>query len=89
MVINAADVVGLRATERALAIVPMFHVNAWGLPYAAPMVGAALLMPGSQLDAPSLLALMNEERATIAVGVPTVWLNLLNYLRDTGPSQPP
>lgn len=84
MAINAADVVGLRATERALAIVPMFHVNAWGLPYAAPMVGAALLMPGSQLDAPSLLALINEERATMSAGVPTVWLNLLNYLRDTG-----
>ncbi|HEX4028069.1 MAG TPA: long-chain fatty acid--CoA ligase [Rhizomicrobium sp.] len=84
MAINAADVVGLKATDRALAIVPMFHVNAWGLPYAAPIAGAALLMPGIHLDAPSLLALMNEERATVAVGVPTIWLNLLNHLRDTG-----
>ena len=84
MAINAADVVGLKATDRALAIVPMFHVNAWGLPYAAPIAGAALLMPGIHLDAPSLLALMNEERATVAVGVPTIWLNLLAHLRDTG-----
>ncbi|HEY2009596.1 MAG TPA: long-chain fatty acid--CoA ligase [Rhizomicrobium sp.] len=84
MMINSADVVGLKATDRALAIVPMFHVNAWGLPYAAPMVGASLLMPGFGMDAPSLLALMNEERATVSIGVPTVWMNLLNHLRDTG-----
>ena len=84
MVNNCADVVGLRATDRVLAIVPMFHVNAWGLPYIAPMAGAALLMPGARLDPVSLLSLLNEERATIAVGVPTIWLNLLNHLRDTG-----
>jgi len=84
MMTNAADVEGLRATDRALVIVPMFHVNAWGLPYAAPMVGAALLMPGVSLDAPSLLALMDGERATRAVGVPTIWMNLLNHLRDSG-----
>jgi fatty-acyl-CoA synthase len=84
MMTNAADVVGLRATDRALAIVPMFHVNAWGLPYAAPMAGAALLMPGAALDAPSLLALMDQERATMSVGVPTIWMNLLGHLRDTG-----
>jgi acyl-CoA synthetase (AMP-forming)/AMP-acid ligase II len=84
MMINAADMNGLKATDRVLAIVPMFHVNGWGLPYSAPMVGAALLMPGFQLDAPSLLHLMNEERATNSVGVPTIWLNLLNHMRDTG-----
>jgi 3-(methylthio)propionyl---CoA ligase len=84
MAASTADGVGLKATDRALLVVPMFHVNAWGLPYSAPMVGAAMLMPGLQLDAPSLLQLMNDERATIAVGVPTVWLNLLNHLRDTG-----
>jgi fatty-acyl-CoA synthase len=81
---NFADVIGLKATDRALAIVPMFHVNAWGLPYAAPMVGAGLLMPGAALDAASLLDLMNAERATVAVGVPTIWMNLLNHLRDKG-----
>src|SRR4051812_4123900 len=82
MVNNFSDMVGLKATDRALAIVPMFHVNAWGLPYAAPMVGAALLMPGAALDAASLLDLMNRERATSAIGVPTIWMNLLNHLRD-------
>jgi len=84
MMANAADVLGARATDRALAIVPMFHVNAWGLPYSAPMAGTSLLMPGRHLDAPSLLSFMNQERATISAGVPTVWLNLLNHLRDTG-----
>ena len=84
MTTNFSDVVGTKATDRALAIVPMFHVNAWGLPYAAPMVGASLLMPGAQLDAASLLDLMNSERATTAIGVPTVWMNLLNHLRDKG-----
>lgn len=82
--INMADVVGLKATDRALAIVPMFHVNAWGLPYAAPMVGAALLMPGAGMDAASLVSLMNEERATMSLGVPTIWMNVLNHLRDSG-----
>ena len=81
---NSADMMGARATDRVLAIVPMFHVNAWGLPYSAPMAGASLLMPGSRLDPPSLLSLMNDERATMSAVVPTVWLNLLNHLRDTG-----
>ena len=84
MASNFSDVMGLRATDRVLAIVPMFHVNAWGLPYMAPMTGASLLMPGAQLDPVSLLSLMDQERATFGVGVPTVWLNLLNHLRDTG-----
>jgi fatty-acyl-CoA synthase len=81
---NFPDALGLHATDRILAAVPMFHVNAWGLPYMAPMTGAALLLPGAQLDPASLLDLMNRERASFAVGVPTVWLNLLNYLREKG-----
>ena len=84
MAMNFADAAGPRATDRILAAVPMFHVNAWGLPYVAPMVGAALLMPGRQLDPASLLSLMNAERATLAIGVPTIWLGLLNHLRDSG-----
>ncbi len=84
MASNFADVMALRATDRVAAAVPMFHVNAWGLPYIAPMAGAALLMPGPRLDPGSLLSLLNEERATIAVGVPTIWLNLINHLRDSG-----
>jgi fatty-acyl-CoA synthase len=84
MMMSWADVLGVKATDRVLAIVPMFHVNAWGLPYIAPMMGASLLMPGAQLDAASLLDLMNRERASFAVGVPTIWMNLLTHLRDKG-----
>jgi len=78
------DGIGLRATDRVLPVVPMFHVNAWGLPYAAPMTGATLLMPGRQLDPVSVLELMNAERADIAVGVPTVWNALYAHMRATG-----
>ncbi len=84
MAVASGDAIGARATDRILAAVPMFHVNAWGLPYLAPMTGAALLMPGRQLDPASLLSLMNGERATLALGVPTIWLSLLGHLRETG-----
>jgi len=79
---NCADAMGTRATDRVLLAVPMFHVNAWGVPFGAPMAGASLLMPGAQLDAASMLDLMNRERATAALGVPTIWMNILNHLRD-------
>ena len=82
--INMADVMGLSARSRVLPVVPMFHVNAWGIPYAAAMAGAALVLPGRQLDGPSLHALMNEARVTMACGVPTVWLGLLAHLRASG-----
>ncbi len=82
--VNSADAVALRATTRVVPVVPMFHVNAWGLPYAAPMVGAALIMPGRALDPVSLLGLMDGERVDLAVGVPTVWLALANHMRQTG-----
>ncbi|MGH7040540.1 MAG: long-chain-fatty-acid--CoA ligase [Acetobacteraceae bacterium] len=82
--INMADVLGLRAIDRVLPVVPMFHVCAWGIPYAAAMAGAALVLPGRHLDGASLHALMNEQRVTLAAGVPTVWLGLLAHLRATG-----
>ena len=81
--INLADVFGLRAIDRVMPVVPMFHVNAWGLPYAAPMVGASLVMPGRQLDGASVQELMNAERVTFSAGVPTVWMGLLQHLRST------
>ena len=81
---NFADTIGLRATDRMLPFVPMFHVNAWCLPYIAPMSGAALLMPGRQLDPAAQLRLLNEEGATVSAGVPTIWLGLLNHMRETG-----
>ncbi len=82
--INMADVFGLRSLDRVMPVVPMFHVNAWGLPYAAPMAGAAIIMPGRHLDGPSVHALMQEERVTLSAGVPTVWMGLLQHLRGTG-----
>ena len=70
--------------DRVLPVVPMFHVNAWGLPYMAPLAGASLIMPGPALDGDSLFRLMDEESVDSAWGVPTVWLNLLAHLRDSG-----
>ncbi len=84
MAVIMPDVVNLRATTRVLPVVPMFHVNAWGLPYAAPMVGAALIMPGRHLDPVSLLGLMDGERVDLSVGVPTVWLALVTHMRQSG-----
>ena len=67
-----------------LPAVPMFHVNAWGVPYAAPIAGAKLVMPGPNLDGESLFRSMETEGVTIALGVPTVWLSLLEFLELSG-----
>jgi 3-(methylthio)propionyl---CoA ligase len=82
--VNLADCFGLRAADRVMPVVPMFHVNAWGLPYAAPMVGASLVMPGRQLDGATVTALMNDERVTFSAGVPTVWMGVLQHVRSAG-----
>ena len=78
------DVFGLRASDRVMPVVPMFHVNAWGTPFVAPITGAAMIMPGRHLDGPSLTRLMNAERVTKSAGVPTIWLGLLQHLRSSG-----
>jgi 3-(methylthio)propionyl---CoA ligase len=78
------DVMALRAVDRILPVVPMFHVNAWGIPYGAALCGTSLVMPGRHLDGASLQALMNEERVGFTCGVPTVWMGLLAHLRATG-----
>jgi fatty-acyl-CoA synthase len=62
----------------------MFHVNAWGIPYAAALTGAALVMPGRHLDGASLTKIFNTEHVTMSAGVPTVWLGLLQHLRSSG-----
>ncbi|MBI3884120.1 MAG: long-chain-fatty-acid--CoA ligase [Opitutae bacterium] len=80
--INLPDSMGLSARDTALPVVPMFHVNAWGLPYAAPMVGAKMVLPGPGLDGASLCELYAAERVTISAGVPTIWLNTLAHLRE-------
>lgn len=68
--------------DKILAIVPMFHANAWGLPYAALMAGAELLMPGRFLQAGPLVKMIESERPTMSGAVPTIWNDILNYLRD-------
>jgi 3-(methylthio)propionyl---CoA ligase len=80
MALCMPDVFGLSATEVVLPVVPMFHVNAWGLPYAAPMTGTKLVCPGPSLDGASLHQLFESEKVTMSAGVPTVWLALLQYL---------
>ncbi len=82
--VNLSDVFGTRALDRVMPVVPMFHVNGWGLPYAVPLVGGTLVMPGRHLDGASVAALMNSERVTMSAGVPTVWMGLLQHLRDSG-----
>jgi fatty-acyl-CoA synthase len=75
---------GVGEHDVVLPVVPMFHANAWGLPYAAAMNGAALVLPGPHLDAASLLELFVQERVTVTAGVPTIWMSVLNHL-DAAP----
>lgn len=76
------DVMCMSARDAILPVVPMFHVNAWGLPYAACMTGAKLVFPGAGLDGKSLYELFESEGVTMAAGVPTVWQGLLNHVQS-------
>jgi fatty-acyl-CoA synthase len=78
------DVMCLSARDSVLPVVPMFHVNAWGLPYSCAMVGAKLVLPGAQLDGKSVYELMESEGVTFAAGVPTVWQMLLGHMKPAG-----
>jgi acyl-CoA synthetase (AMP-forming)/AMP-acid ligase II len=84
----AADAVALSCRDSVLLIVPMFHANAWGIPYAAAMCGAKLVLPGHALDGPSICELQQRGRCTLSMGVPTVWINFLAYL-DQHPDKRP
>ena len=79
MAVMAAYLQGLTEADRALAIVPMFHANAWGLPYAAFLSGATLQMPGPFLQPEHLTRFIATERTTVTSGVPTIWNAILNY----------
>ncbi len=76
------DAMNMSARDAVLPIVPMFHANAWGLPYSCPLVGAKLVFPGAALDGESLCELIEAERVTFSAGVPTVWLGLLQYIAE-------
>ncbi len=80
--LSMPDAMGVGARDVILPVVPMFHVNAWGVPYAAPMIGAKLVFPGPHLDGKSLYELMEAERVSFSAGVPTVWLGLITYAQQ-------
>jgi 3-(methylthio)propionyl---CoA ligase len=76
------DTLNLSAREVVLPVVPMFHVNAWSLPYSCTMTGAKMVFPGPHLDGKSLHELFETEGVTMSAGVPTVWLGLLTYMKE-------
>jgi fatty-acyl-CoA synthase len=83
-----ADVFAATSRDSVLAVVPMFHANAWGLPFVAPAVGAKLVLPGRNSSGAALAHLIASEAVTIAVGVPTVWLGLVEHLEAAGGDLP-
>ena len=78
------DVMGLSARDSVLPVVPMFHVNAWGIPYSAALTGCKLVFPGAAMDGKSIYELLEGEKVTYAAGVPTVWQMLLNHMKEGG-----
>ncbi|HSC19002.1 MAG TPA: long-chain-fatty-acid--CoA ligase [Rhizomicrobium sp.] len=83
-----ADALGMRNRDTILPVVPMFHANAWAIAFSAPFTGAKLVLPGPKLDGDSICELLTNECVTIAAGVPTVWLGLIQYLEKTGKTLP-
>ena len=78
------DALNFSARDTILPVVPMFHVNAWGIPYGAAMTGMKIVFPGAALDGKSVYELLEAERVTVSAGVPTVWLMLLNHMKANG-----
>jgi fatty-acyl-CoA synthase len=76
------DAMNMSGRDTVLPVVPMFHANAWGIPYTATMVGASLVLPGPKLDAESVLDLLRDEEVTMTAGVPTVWMAMLKAIED-------
>ncbi|OTG57596.1 long-chain fatty acid--CoA ligase [Acinetobacter sp. ANC 4204] len=82
--ISLPDSLNLSANDIMLPVVPMFHVNAWGTPYAAAMVGCTVVLPGPGLDGPSLVNMIDSYKVTVALGVPTIWQGLLAAAKQLG-----
>jgi len=76
------DALGLSAMDIILPVVPMFHANAWGIPYAAAMCGTKMVLPGAKMDGESIYELMEAEEVNLSAGVPTVWMMLLAYVKQ-------
>jgi len=83
-----ADAMAFTAADTVLVGVPMFHANGWGIPFAAPAVGANMVLPGRQMDGASLARLLSEEKVTVAVGIHTLWLGVADHLESSGESLP-
>ena len=82
----APDLFNVSSRDAVLPVVPMFHANAWGLPFVMALSGAKQILPGQFLDAASIVELLESERVTLTAGVPTIWLGILNYL-DANPGK--
>ena len=82
------DMIGLSGSDIAMPVVPLFHANGWAIGFAAPMAGAALILPGPKLDGPSIYQFLTDYKVTCTAGVPTVWLALLQELEKTGGKLP-
>ena len=82
-IVSSGNVGKISSSSVILPVVPMFHVNAWGIPYAAAMFGAKLVLPGPGMDGASIFELIDQEKPDLLMGVPTVWLGLLNYLKES------
>jgi fatty-acyl-CoA synthase len=80
-----ADSIGMTSDDRVMPVVPMFHANAWGIPYACTMTGADLVMPGSNLKPEALARLIERERVTVSAAVPTIWMDLLRHADEHHP----
>ncbi len=82
-IVSSGNVGKVSSSSVILPVVPMFHVNAWGIPYASAMFGAKLVLPGPMMDGASIFELIDQEKPDLLMGVPTVWLGLLQYLKET------
>jgi len=76
------DAMSVATVDTVLPVVPMFHVNAWGLPYSGALIGCKLVLPGHHLDGASLYELFEKEKVTFSAGVPTIWLGLINHVKQ-------
>jgi 3-(methylthio)propionyl---CoA ligase len=88
MTASRPDMIGLSGRDIAMPVVPLFHANGWAIGFAAPMAGAALVLPGQKLDGASIYQLLNDYKVTCTAAVPTVWLGLLQDLEKTGGKLP-
>jgi fatty-acyl-CoA synthase len=80
-----ADSIGMRSEDRVMPVVPMFHANAWGMPYGSALTGADLVMPGPDLSGEALADLIESERVTVSGAVPTIWMDLLRHADEHHP----